>query len=144
MAPAAAARRYTIITLLALLALAPALHAAPAHSSPSPPLIVNNYSFQIVVSIGGEKLVLGPGMAVEAEPGVEVCVESPRLLYTSSGVRLVLAGLLVDGRLAEAPCTLLSGSTLEPLYTREARVTILSTPPGVYTAEVWGPLGGCC
>lgn len=99
----------------------------------------NPYPFPVALSTPRGLVVVEPGGDAPLDPGV-VCVASPRVYYSGDGIRYSLAGLLVDGVLKDSPCAEARG-VVEPFYTLEYRVLLVSRPPGIVYRELWGPAG---
>ena len=127
---------------LLAVALAALVHPYPQALAGPPDAVVarNPYPFPVTLSTPRGLVVLEPGGEALVPAGL-TCVLHPQVYYVGEGERFRLQGLLADGLLSGQPCAS-PKEEVEPLYSREYRVLLVSDPPGVVYRELWGPAGG--
>ena len=105
--------------------------------------IHNSNDFPVIFKVGGSRIVIPPNESFTVDREVKACIVEPLVYYISEDIRLVFEGLIVDGRLINSPCYIFYTpvTQLQPYYRVEVRVLVVSTPPGVYSAEYWGRQG---
>ena len=105
--------------------------------------IHNPNDFPVVFKVSGSRVVIPPHESFTVKREVKACIVEPLVYYVSEDVRLVFEGLIVDGRLINSTCYVFFTpiTQLQPYYRVEVRVLVVSTPPGVYSAEYWGRQG---